>query len=167
MIEPIERMGKLIHECSLPGETRADGVFPGHINGALIHGKPVPHASVFAAHWWIMGVTEEKTAAGRRHAKDWNTMDTEWLQFRLNDCENDIEIIQPAGLLRQNGRDDRGGVRNRCSSYVQAVPFNEDATEWAGARIISRSPLRPSRCASSDSIQRPAFTNGSKPARSA
>jgi len=33
MIERIEHKGKLIHECSLSGETRADLVAPAHPNG--------------------------------------------------------------------------------------------------------------------------------------
>ena len=33
MIERVECMGKLVHACSIAGETRADDVFPGHPNG--------------------------------------------------------------------------------------------------------------------------------------
>ena len=33
MITELVHKGKLIHECSLEGETRAEGLFPGHING--------------------------------------------------------------------------------------------------------------------------------------
>lgn len=33
MIEHIEHKGVLVHECSLPGERRADGVVPAHPNG--------------------------------------------------------------------------------------------------------------------------------------
>ena len=32
MISSIEHRGILIYECSLPGETRADDVFPAHCN---------------------------------------------------------------------------------------------------------------------------------------
>ena len=36
MTPRIEHRGKLIHECSLPGHTRADGLYPGHINAAQL-----------------------------------------------------------------------------------------------------------------------------------
>ena len=35
-IQSIEHCGKLIHECTLPGETRADEVFPAHPNGIQV-----------------------------------------------------------------------------------------------------------------------------------
>ena len=36
MIKKLEYKGKLIHECSIKGETREDGYYPGHINGAQL-----------------------------------------------------------------------------------------------------------------------------------
>ena len=36
MTPRIEHRGKLIHECTLPGHTRADGLYPGHINAAQL-----------------------------------------------------------------------------------------------------------------------------------
>ena len=36
MIERITQMGILIGECSLPGETKADDVFPAHPNGIQV-----------------------------------------------------------------------------------------------------------------------------------
>lgn len=36
MIEKLEYKGKLIHECSIEGETRGEGFFPGHINAAQL-----------------------------------------------------------------------------------------------------------------------------------
>ena len=42
MTPRIEHRGKLIHECTLPGHTRADGLYPGHINAAQLSAQPVP-----------------------------------------------------------------------------------------------------------------------------
>ena len=36
MITRIEHKGKLLHECSIEGDTRKDGFFPGHINGCQL-----------------------------------------------------------------------------------------------------------------------------------
>ena len=36
MITAVHHRGKLIHECSIEGETRKEGFFPGHINGMQI-----------------------------------------------------------------------------------------------------------------------------------
>ena len=228
MIEKIEIMGKLIDGCALPGETKADGAFPGHINGAqvsrnrwlllyttrrwrfvddngsvvyqlregtpdgrliregflarqredwtppgrggtmikehghagvfgvprgaLVRGERAPHANRFVAKWWVMGVKREKAHDGWRYTKDWTTMDTEWAQFRLNDREDDIEIVQPAQPLRQKGCTEagtagcaRGGeaLKRMCQSLIQAVPFNDDATEWADVNDFDGTRIAP------------------------
>ena len=39
MTPRIEHRGKLIHECVLPGHTRADGLYPGHINAAQLSAR--------------------------------------------------------------------------------------------------------------------------------
>jgi hypothetical protein len=65
------------------------------------------------------------------------TQGVEWMQFRLNDLEDDLEILQPVQSLRQKGfaagsrfcgADE---VKEMNQSFVQAVPFNNEATEWA------------------------------------
>jgi hypothetical protein len=60
----------------------------------------------------------------------------EWVQFRLNAAEDDIEIIQPTARLRQKGYESgdaicRAPIRFINESFVQAVPFNREKTEWA------------------------------------
>ena len=215
MITSLEAKGKLIHECGLPRETRADGVFPAHPNGiplskdrwlliyatrgwrcadddmsivyqirehtpvgpvlkegmlrqaltdwdpfedgsavvrqlgspeafgvpkgAMIQGKPAVNANVFVAKWRIVapGVFDKRSGLVRR-GFGWlksHTQNIEWAQFRLNDKEDDIEILQEPRYLRQKGyeegdpfcSEERARIMNQA---IQAVPFSDDGTEW-------------------------------------
>lgn len=216
MIERIEHFGKLVDDCTIPGERREDQVAPAHGNGiqlsknrflvlnstlrfrgcddnasivwqlrrdgydgpvireghfaksiddwyplgdkyrcvrqhghpvafgvpkgAIIDGKPVPHGNVFVIKWrkvarvfvpeggYIMWQTEPAEVRTK-------TQCVEWAQFRLNDAEDDLEIVQEPRELRQVGYEtgealcELGpGCMNQ--TYVQAVPFNAEATEW-------------------------------------
>ena len=108
--------------------------------GALIDGKPAPHANVFAVKWrkkarvfvpeggYIMFKSEPKEVAAR-------TQCVEWCQFRLSDAEDDVEILQPARQWRQVGYEDGEviadhGLAGMNQSFVQPVPLNDAATEW-------------------------------------
>ena len=109
--------------------------------GALVGGKPAPSANVFVVKWrkvaraldraknYLLHSTADPNVARR-------TQSVEWVQFRLNDHENDIEILRPASKLRQKGYESgpkfcAADVDNINQSFVQAVPFNREATEWA------------------------------------
>jgi len=108
--------------------------------GALIGGKPAPHANLFVAKWRVSGrpinlATGFMTfqgldrAIGRR---------VEWVQFRLNDREDDIEIVQPVSVLRQKGFETgeafcSAHVAHMNQSYCPPVPVSDDFTEWADA----------------------------------
>lgn len=224
-IVSIEPLGMLIRECSLPGETRAEGVVPRHANciqlsrerwlvvysthgyrgvddersivyqlragapdgrvvkegffmrgaadwhppgvdlsglgpnhtlykqhghmvafgvpqGATIDGRPVAHAGVFVAKWRVSGraldkdrnYLEHSTAPGMPHRAG---QGVEWTQFRLNGTADDLEILQPAGLLRQAGYEEGPAFTSASDvawmnqSFVPAVPFNGEASEWA------------------------------------
>ena len=215
MIESIEYRGRLIAQCSLPGETRQDEVFPAHPNGipvsrnrwllvyatrgwragdddmsiiyqirantpdgallkeglfkssindwdpfgdgsclvrqqgspvafgvpkgAVINGKPPVNANVFAVKWRVMspGRLDRRTGLVERDNALWRpTQNVEWVQFRLNETEDDIEILQETRSLRQNGYEEGDrfcsteGLHNMNQTFVQPVPFNEEATEW-------------------------------------
>ena len=215
MVAEIRSQGKLIHECSLEGETRADGFFPGHINatqvsrnrflllyttrgwrgtddntsvifqlrdgaydgpllkegrlahsvddwdplgdggrytrahvhplvfgvprGARIGGRVPDHAGVFVSLWhrhpryidpatgFMTHVSENDTALVD------GTSVTEWAQFRLNDAEDDLELVQPVRVLRQKGYDGypfcEAEVRHMSLTYTPPVPYNNEATE--------------------------------------
>ena len=62
-----------------------------------------------------------------------------WAQFRLNDREDDIEIVQPAAELRQEGYDQgprfcTADVRWMNQTFTQAVPYAQggaaDGSQW-------------------------------------
>ncbi len=109
--------------------------------GAIRNGESPPHAGIFVVKWRIngrmlnirentMSVAPSDPYHGSFH------QGVEWLQLCLNDREDDIEIIQPIQWMRQQGYEEGdqfcsaadAGWMNQ--SLVQALPFNEDATEW-------------------------------------
>jgi len=109
--------------------------------GALIDGTPAPSANVFVAKWRIVGRMLDKEHDYLQPASidpdlHQRTQGVQWVQFRLNPAEDDIEILRPVTALRQKGFE-RGdafcsadiGAMNQ--SFTQAVPFNRQATEWA------------------------------------
>lgn len=109
--------------------------------GALIRGKPASHANLFAVKWRRNGRFIDPKSGFMLKASvtsprlDAGTAVVEWLQFRLNEAEDDIEIVQPMQLLRQKGFGTGYafcGVNARfmCQSFVQPAPLNEDCTEW-------------------------------------
>jgi hypothetical protein len=76
--------------------------------------------------------------------RDGRTQGVEWVQFRLNEREDDIEILQPVRALRQKGYEageqycSREDARHMNQSFTQAVPFNADASEWADVNHFGR-----------------------------
>jgi hypothetical protein len=68
--------------------------------GALIAGKPAPSANVFVAKWRKCARLYDKSRNYVEHGSkdpelERRTQAVEWVQFRLNAAEDDIEIIQP------------------------------------------------------------------------
>lgn len=112
--------------------------------GAHINGKPAPHANLFVAKWRRVARRIDPSTGEVLHAKSEpelrnRTLGVEWVQFRLNEAEDDIEILESPRALRQRGFEEgprftsAAGVSYMNQSFVQAVPFNADATEWADA----------------------------------
>ena len=58
------------------------------------------------------------------------TQDVEWVQFRLNDREDDVEILQPVRKLRPKG-EDKLPAATMNQSFCQPVAYNQEASEWA------------------------------------
>lgn len=119
--------------------------------GALINGRPAPHANLFVAKWRVLGRIWDRQRDYLEHAsRDRQLMDrtqnVEWVQFRLNDQEDDIEIVQPVRLLRQAGYEQGAAF---CSapaawmnqSFTPPVPWNQDRTEWADCNHFDRGRL--------------------------
>ena len=217
MIAGIEHRGFLIQECSLPGETRADNVFPAladgiqvsnrrfllvystrgwrgvddnlsivyqlrdgaydgrvvkeglltasiddwnplgngtpvvkaHSNarafgvpkGAVIQGRKPPNENVFAVKWLRVGRHVDPQTGfmlGVPETQAWlaaATTAAEWVQFRLNDDEDDIEILQPVEMLRQKGFETsqafcEADVTFMSSAYGRPVPFDAAGAQW-------------------------------------
>jgi hypothetical protein len=109
--------------------------------GALIGGKPAPNANLFVAKWRVAArLLDVKSDFLDKLNPDLeafaSTKGVEWMQFRLNDREDDIEILQAAGPLRQIGFETgesfcsaKVGWMNQ--SFCPPVPANGDFTEWA------------------------------------
>lgn len=230
MLTQLQHRGVLISECSVPGETRADGTIPahpsgiqvsrdrwlllystrrflgvddersiayqlragspagrlvkegllaqsidnwdalgdgrvsvkqhGHVSafgvprGALIGGKAAPHANLFVAKWrrvarlfdpqrnYVFHMKEEPDLRRR-------TLTVQWVHFRLNQAEDDVEIVAPASMLRQKGYEEgprfcsAEGVDAMNQTFTQAVPFNADCTEWADANHFDQRCVAP------------------------
>lgn len=222
MIESIEVKGKLVHECCVAGETRAEDVFPAHANGiplshdrwliiyatrgwrkvdddrsiiyqirkdapdgdllkegmlrqatddwdpdgdgsrllseyghcgafgvpkgAKFEGHPMAHENVFVARWRVNAkgrldpLTGAITAPADEAARH---MGVEWVQFRLNDAGDDIDILQPVQPLHERGFESERQICARADadhmnqSYAQAVPYNPMATEWVDVNHFS------------------------------
>lgn len=109
--------------------------------GALIGGRTPPHAGVFVAKWRV--VAKALDAEGRLASEAGRTsrvaQGVEWMQFRLNADESDLEILQAPATLRQRGFETGPAI---CplfkyswmnQTFVNAVPFNDDASEWVDA----------------------------------
>jgi len=112
--------------------------------GALRDGKPISTANHFVAKWYIRPCIEiDGRLVNLWHKASLVNPDDlgryayglEWMQFRLNDTEDDIEIISPAKELRQKRCDHNHNISSLGSSmgmhhgFGDAVP-NDDFTEW-------------------------------------
>lgn len=110
--------------------------------GAKIDGRTPPHAGLFVVKWRTRGRILNRDTNYLEHATVGPNEGrigqlVEWVQFRLNAAGDDIDIVQSARTLRQTGylegpkftaADD---VVWMNQSFVPAVPFSADATEWA------------------------------------
>jgi len=116
--------------------------------GAILKGQPAPNANVFAVKWRVCARVLDREGGYLL----WNTQPieltrqtqaVEWLQFRLNDQEDDIEILQPAQPLRQKEFESGPAF---CSAdlgpmnqtYTQAVPFTTDGLEWVDVNHFNK-----------------------------
>jgi hypothetical protein len=113
--------------------------------GAVVAGRPAPHANLFVAQWRVLGralvVKEDRLEKTRGDPVLLaGTQDVEWVQFRLNDREDDLEVLQPARPLRPAG----GGKLPAAwmnQSFCQPVPFTDRADEWVVCNHFDRGRL--------------------------
>ena len=235
MIEEITYGGKLIDQCSLAGETREDGFFPGHINaaqlskdrfllvyttrgwrgsddntsviyqirdgaydgpmvregrlaesigdweprddgvsfvkshlhplvfgvpkGARIGGKTPQHAGLFTFMWHRYARHIDPDTGFMPGGEDFEDLKSafdattlaEWTQLRLNEKEDDFDVVQPVKGLRQKGYESgyafcEEDVRLLILTFTPPVPYNRDGTEWIGSTTASTSSFRRLAC---------------------
>jgi hypothetical protein len=110
--------------------------------GALIGGRVPAHANLFVAKWRVVARILDRDKNYLHHGTtdpklSQRTQGVEWIQFRLNAREDDIEIVQPVALLRQRGYErgaafcSREDAAHMNQSFTPPLPFNREATEWA------------------------------------
>lgn len=124
--------------------------------GARIGGRPAANANVFVAKWRRVARAfnkernEVEHATARQESREL-TLDVEWVQFRLNEREDNIELLGAPAELRPAGHP-RGpltldgaktGWMNQ--SFVQAVPFNRGCTEWIDCNHFQGGRVAPLR----------------------
>jgi hypothetical protein len=129
-------------------------------SGAVHQGKRMPNENVFVLKWSIRTLLERdgRLLTPELHADQWPEGHTyvrrlyriEWLQFRLNDNGDDIEILQPISVLRQKGYE---AGEAYCSlapdtymNHVMTPPVPEDAscTVWLACDTFGPVPGQPS-----------------------
>jgi len=115
--------------------------------GAIVNGRRQAHENLFAVLWrvearWIdpetgfMAYVQDNPELTRR------SRTSEWMQFRLNDAGDDIEILQPPSPLRQAGYENglafcqHEAARSIVANFVQPVAYNAAATEWVHADTL-------------------------------
>ena len=112
--------------------------------GAVIDGKIAAHGNHFVVHWRVLGrvlINREDKLLGTKADSVLfeKTQAVEWLQFRLNDREDDIEITEPASTMRlKNGKLPSAQMNQ---TFCPPVPFNEDATDWVCCNHFDKSRL--------------------------
>ncbi len=112
--------------------------------GALINGGRVAHENHFAACWRVEARYIDPKLNFMLDVEEFpglmqKTRHVEWVQFRLNDAEDDIEFFETARPLRQAGYEkgleicSQEGVRWMVQTFVPPVPYNGDCSEWVMA----------------------------------
>src|SRR5205823_3900318 len=76
--------------------------------GALINGQRAPHAGLFVAKWRVLGRILDTQTNFLTHStsgpeRDQRGQGVEWVQFRLHESQDDIDIVQSVQRLRQRG----------------------------------------------------------------
>ena len=120
--------------------------------GAKTNGKPLPNENVFALMWYCSGHLEkdgetvnsenqEKTHPGLDAIP--NLLHIRWLQFKLNEDESDIEIIQAPCELRQVGYETGTLICSVPSQVVMEhamtipIPADETCSKWVECHNVN------------------------------
>jgi hypothetical protein len=141
--EPLGDGARFSRRCGTP-------VAFGVPKGACRQGRPLPSANRFVLRWYVLGFPLEEGRAvspfggpcARLHPEAKGiaarTLRVEWMQFRLNDAEDDLEATLPPQPMRERGCDDGdafsslGAGRSHVLGITAPVASNPEATEWLG-----------------------------------
>jgi len=115
--------------------------------GAIIQGRRQPHENLFAVLWrvearWIDPQTGFMAYVQEHPELTESTRGVEWMQFRLNESGDDIEILQPPTRLRQTGYSEgpafcrHESAASMVANFAPPVPHNAEASEWVHANTI-------------------------------
>jgi hypothetical protein len=115
--------------------------------GALTGGAAAPNANVFAAKWRVCArllAPEGYLLWESRNTDLWRrTQGVEWMQFRLNDAGDNIDVLAPPQPLRQVGYETGPAICSAASAvmnqtYVAPVPLTPDRMEWVDVNHFDR-----------------------------
>ena len=115
--------------------------------GAMIQGRPASNANLFMVTWYtypkirvegknadLTAPNDSAMATAKAPADLDNDIRIESVQFRLKEAEDDIEIVQPAGLMRQRGFENRkvpGPIAGSMNhSMMPPKPADAAYTRW-------------------------------------
>ena len=131
--EPLEDGVKYSRVCGSPA------VF-GVPRGAIVDGERAPNENLFVVRWRQQARVLDLETGLLKHVADTSVnlhlaIDAViWTQVRLNEAEDDIEIVQPPRMMRQKGFSSGVAICEAGPSTMThggpAVPFGDDATQW-------------------------------------
>ena len=112
----------------------------GVARGATYAGRALPHANHFVLTWVQVpirllanGDSEHFPTDHPRVAEFARMINTYHLQFRLNDAENALEIIEPPAMLV-----DPTGRTHRINGWTQPIPANPEASSWLDSITVTQ-----------------------------
>lgn len=104
--DPLGDGQRLFKSCGMP---TAFGV----PRGALHNGRAMPNANVFVVKWYrwahrpeggrLLNPSHDRSRWPQGLSVKQQTLRLEWMQFKLNDAGDDLEVLQPTAPLRQHG----------------------------------------------------------------
>ena len=123
--------------------------------GALVDGRPAPHANLFVIKWRVVALRHDPATNRVSHDGDLlrRTAGVEWAQVRLNRERDDLEVVLTPRSLRQQGYESGaaicalGPVGWMNQTFTQAVAFNAAADQWIDCNHFSGGRVAPLRYA--------------------
>jgi len=119
----------------------------------------MPNENLFVLKWSRRALLERdgRLLSPDLHTKLWPEGDAyirrlyriEWMQFRLNDSNDDIEILQPFEVLKQSGYESEdlfcslGPGHYHLHAMTPPVPEDDSCTTWLACDTFDSAPWEP------------------------